>query len=111
MMALTRDFKDTIKARADRDPAFRKALLKEGVESLLSGDVETGKSILRNYINVTVGFSQLGRAVHIEPKSIMRMFSPSGNPQAQNLFGILAYLQEQEDVHLLVKTAAAGPKT
>jgi hypothetical protein len=110
-MALTRDFKETIKARADRDPAFRKELLKEGVESLLSGDVETGKSILRNYINVTVGFPQLGRAVHIEPKSIMRMFSPSGNPQAHNLFGIIAYLQEQEEVHLLVKAAATGARS
>ncbi len=30
-MALTRDFKETIQARVERDPAFREALLKEGV--------------------------------------------------------------------------------
>jgi tRNA A37 threonylcarbamoyladenosine biosynthesis protein TsaE len=44
-MALTREFKETIQARVERDPAFREALLKEGVECLLSGDVETGKTV------------------------------------------------------------------
>ena len=51
MMALTKDFKDTIQARAQRDPAFRKALLQEGVECLLAGDVDTGRAVLRDYIN------------------------------------------------------------
>ncbi len=43
-MALTRDFKETIQARVERDPAFREELLKEGVECLLSGDLDTGKT-------------------------------------------------------------------
>lgn len=55
-MALTSDFKETILARARRDPAFRRALLREGVECMLSGDVETGKAVLRDFINATVGF-------------------------------------------------------
>jgi hypothetical protein len=42
-MALTKEFKETVKARADRDPAFRQALLTEAAEQLLSGDLETGK--------------------------------------------------------------------
>ncbi len=36
-MALTRDFKETIRARVRRDPGFRKALLREGIENFLSG--------------------------------------------------------------------------
>jgi hypothetical protein len=59
-MALTRDFKETIQARVECDPAFREALLKEGVECLLSGDVETGKTVLRDYINATIGFEVFG---------------------------------------------------
>ena len=47
-MALTRDFKDTIKNRVARDPSFRKELLKEGIECLLTGDVDTGKAVLRD---------------------------------------------------------------
>ncbi len=54
-MTPTRDFKGTIRVRVERDPAFREALLKEGVECLLSGDVETGKTVLRDYINATIG--------------------------------------------------------
>ncbi len=53
-MALTKDFKDTIQARAQREPAFRKALLQEGVECLLAGDVDTGKAVMRDYINAIV---------------------------------------------------------
>jgi hypothetical protein len=41
-MALTRDFKETIKARVQRVPAYRRELLREGVETMLNGDVETG---------------------------------------------------------------------
>lgn len=48
-MALTKDFKDTIQARAQRDSAFRKALLQGGVECLLAGDVDTGKAVARLY--------------------------------------------------------------
>ena len=103
-MALTRDFKETIQARVERDPAFREALLKEGVECLLSGDVETGKTVLRDYINATIGFEALGGLTDKSPKSLMRMFGPKGNPQARNLFEIIGYLQEREGVHFELRT-------
>lgn len=102
-MALTKDFKDTIQARAQRDPAFRKALLQEGVECLLSGDVDTGKAVLRDYINATMGFEELSKAFDKSSKSLMRMFGPKGNPQASNLFAVIHYLQEQEGIYLEVK--------
>lgn len=102
-MALTRDFKETIQARVRRDAAFREALLKEGVDCLLADDIETGKSVLRDYINATVGFEALGVATDRSPKSLMRMFGPEGNPQARNLFHIVAYLQKSEGVRLEVR--------
>ncbi len=98
-MALTRNFKETIQARVERDPAFREALLKEGVECLLSGDVETGKTVLRDFINATIGFEALGDLTDKSPKSLMHMFGPNGNPQARNLFEIIGHLQEREGVH------------
>jgi hypothetical protein len=52
-MVLTRDFRDIIRARVARDPKFRKELLREGVESMLTGDIATAKRILRDYINAT----------------------------------------------------------
>lgn len=68
-MALTRSFKDTVKERATRDAEFRKSLLEESVECLLGGDIETGKSILRHYINATVGFEELGTLSGKSPKA------------------------------------------
>jgi DNA-binding phage protein len=97
-MALTRDFKETIRARVKRDPAFRQALLREGIENFLSGDVETGKIILRDFINATIGFTKLSDVTRRSAKSLMRMLGPRGNPQARNLFQIVAYLQEAEGV-------------
>ncbi len=104
-MALTRDFKETIQARAARDPRFRRGLLREGIQCLLSGEVDTGKTVLRDYINATVGFEELGALTHKLPKSLMRMFGPKGNPQARNLFEIIGYLQEREGVSLEVRPA------
>lgn len=101
-MALTRDFKETVLARVQADPQFRDALLKEGVETMLAGDVDSGKAILRDYIKATVGFQQLGAETGSSPKSLIRMFGPTGNPQARNLFSIISHLQRHAGLTLHV---------
>ena len=101
-MPLTRDFKETVLARVRRDPAFRKALLKEGIECLLAGDMDIGKAVLRDYIKATIGFQELSELTDKPAKSLMRMFGPKGNPQAKNLFEVIRYLQEAENVQLEV---------
>lgn len=87
-----------------RDASFREALLKEAVDCLLAGDVETGKSLLRDHVNATIGFGELGRLTAESPKSLMRMLSQNGNPQARNLFEIINCLQEREGIHLEVQS-------
>ena len=104
-MALTRDFKETIRARVERDPKYRKELLREGVECMLSGDIATAKTILRDYINATVGFTELAQATHIPSKSLMRMLGPAGNPRADNLFEVVSFLQQREGVRFHVRLA------
>jgi hypothetical protein len=105
-MALTRSFKELVQKHVAGDPAFAEALLREGVDLMLAGDVETGRLILRDYIKATVGFEKLGRATGTQPKSLIRMFGPRGNPQARNLFNVIGYLQKQAGVELRV---ALGP--
>jgi len=107
LMALTRDFKETVKPRVQRDAAFRRELLREGVETMLNGDVETGKAVLRDYINSTVGFVELAEVTHRSPKSLMRMLGPKGNPQAQNLFAIVSYLLDHEGIQFRLRAAAS----
>lgn len=101
-MTLSRSFKETVKARAARDPEFRAALLGEAVEAFAAGDADTGKALIRDYINATVGFDQLGEAVSIDPKNLMRMFGPRGNPRLTNLSAVLRELNRREAVHLKV---------
>jgi DNA-binding phage protein len=97
-MPLTHDFKETIRARAQREPKFRQALLREAVESYLTGDLETGKSVLRDYVNATIGFQALEEQTDIPVKSLMRMLGPKGSPSAANLSSILTALQKTEGV-------------
>ena len=100
--AVTKSFKELVQRRVARDAAFAENLLREGIDTMLSGDVETGKAILRDYIKATVGFEKLGEATDTPAKSLIRMFSPRGNPQARNLFGVIGYLQKQAGIELHV---------
>ncbi len=73
------------------------------MECLLAGEFETAKAILRDYVNATVGFQKLSDLTHRPAKSLMRMLSPKGNPQARGLFEVIGRLQEQEGLALRVQ--------
>jgi hypothetical protein len=107
-MPLTREFKETVQARLQSDRRYRKELLREGVECLLAGDLDTGKAILRDYINATIGFDELSRRTKRLAKSLMRMLGPSGNPQARNLLEVINHLQKAEGLHFEVSLRAAS---
>lgn len=92
----TRDYKETIRARVQGDPAFKEALLKEAIDCLLSGDVDTGKAVLKDFIKATTGFERLSKEVSKSPESLIRMLGPQGNPTSTNLFQIIAQIQQQE---------------
>lgn len=92
-MPLSKDFKLTVMARARHDKAFCNALLSEAITELLSGDIDLGKAILRDYINAAITFELLSSIVHKNPKSLMRMLSQHGNPTSKSLFEILHAIQ------------------
>ncbi len=87
-MVLTRDFKNTVIARVERDPAFAKELLDEATSLLISGEAETARVILRDLVNATVGFKLLAKLTDVPSKSLHRMLSPRGNPSMDNLAAI-----------------------
>jgi len=106
-MPLTRDFRETIKEQLRR-PGYRRELLREAVNCMLEGDIETGKVVLRDYINGTIGFPALAKEMKRSPKSLMRMLGPEGNPQARNLFELVAILQRHEGVRLELRTVKSA---
>ena len=110
-MALTRDFRETIQADVKRHPAFRRGLLSDAIESLLSGELPLGKELLRDYINATVGFPKLAAQTKIHVKTLHQMFGPKGNPTASNLFEIVAYLQRAEGVRFELRSARPASRT
>ena len=101
-MAVTRSFRSAVEARLARDPGFREALLRESVDAMLSGDLDVGKAVLRDYIKATIGYAALGEGVGVPSKSLIRMFGPKGNPNADNLFKVLGHLQKQAGIELHV---------
>jgi len=101
-MALTRAFRESVKERTDRDPEFRKGLLMEAAEAIVRGELDVAKILLRDYINATVGFESVGKAVDKSPKSIMRMLGKNGNPNVKNLFCVTRFLQQDAGVQFRV---------
>lgn len=106
-MPLTREFRETITEQL-ADKAFRREFLREAVSNMVAGDLETAKSVLREYVNGTLGFIALGEALGRSSKSLMRMLSPSGNPQARNWFEMVSYLLRVEGTVLEVRAMRLG---
>ena len=106
-MALTRDFRETVQARAQRDPRFREALFSEALNAYLAGDTATGKAVLRDLVNATIGFEDLAAEIKRPSKSLHRMLAPHGNPSSENFFGIVSALQKKTKVKLRI-TAKSG---
>jgi len=104
-MALTKSFRETVYNRAQQDGAFRKALLTEAVNAYLGGDEITGKTVLRDVINATIGFERLAADLRKPSKSLHRMLGAHGNPNTANFFAILQVLQKRVGVKLTVKAA------
>jgi DNA-binding phage protein len=107
-MALTRDFKETVLARAQADPEFIKALLDEAVTLFLNGEADTAKLMLRDLVNATLGFEGLAQLVDKSPKSVHRMLSTAGNPTMSNLSTIFATLKSTLKVEIQTKTVSVS---
>ncbi len=104
-MALTKRFRETVYDRAQRDAGFRRALLTEAMNAYLRGDEATGKVVLRDVVNATIGFERLAAELKKPSKSLHRMLGPNGNPSTANFFAILQVLQRRVGVKLRVKAA------
>lgn len=107
-MVLTRDFKETIKARARRDPAFAKALLDEAATLFLNGEPHTARLILRDLVNASVGFETLAAETNRPSKSLHRMLSEKGNPSMDNLAAIFGAVRRRLGVDIEARAVKAA---
>ncbi|MDH4870603.1 transcriptional regulator [Pseudomonas sp. BN515] len=107
-MVLTRDFKQTVVERVQRDPEFAKALLDEAASLFLNGEPGAARLILRDLVNATVGFEGLAAETAKPSKSLHRMLSPSGNPSMDNLAAIFDAIRRNLGVAIEVQAVAAA---
>ena len=61
-------------------------------------DRNVGKSLLRDYINATLGFQALAKELDKRPESLMRMLIDSGNPRLGNFAERVECLFEPEGI-------------
>ena len=106
-MALTRDFKETVAARVQSDPAFAEALLDEAITLFVNGEPESAKLILRDLVNATVGFEALADEIHKPAKSLHRMLSKSGNQTMTNVSAIFAAIKRALKVEVRAQVVMA----
>lgn len=102
-MALSRDFKETILERAQRDAEFRVGLLIEASLCLFNNEPEVTKALLRDYVNATLGFKALGEIVDRKPTSLMRMLSDKGNPSLDNMARVLTAVRQHEGIEFSIQ--------
>ncbi len=103
-MAITRDFKETIRERVQHDEEFATALLDESAALFLNGEPDLARLVLRDLVNATIGFEELATEVEKPSKSLHRMLSAKGNPTMDNLTKIFSALRYQLRVDFEVRT-------
>ena len=105
-MALTREYKQTVQARIQRDPKFARALFTEAINALLAGETVEGLSMLRDLVHASITFKQLARQTGLGEKALHRMLSQRGNPTSRNLFAVTKAIGDDLNMKPQLKLAA-----
>lgn len=101
-MPLTRNFKETVMRRVRQDPNFRQELIIEATNAFLEGDLDTGKQLLRDYLNATEALPFIAGELKQDEKSIRRMVGIRGNPTLINFANLLNACKRRENLKLHV---------
>jgi len=91
-------FDDMLKGMTDNNPQFASEMLEEALNTILAGDVDDGRILLRQYVKATIGFQELAKRTGKQDKNLMRSLSATGNPTAANLFEIIQACTKAADV-------------
>ncbi|MCX5826136.1 MAG: transcriptional regulator [Deltaproteobacteria bacterium] len=73
-----------------------------GTKKRQSQDIETGKALLRDYLNATESIADIARELQVNEKSLRRMLGPKGNPTLKNFLSLLKVCSSAERLTLEV---------
>lgn len=94
----TTSYKAAMKAMVNENPELGAEMLEDALNSLLSGELDEGRLLLRQFVNATMGFKELAERTGKVDKNLMRTLSAAGNPTASNLFEIVQACIQAEGV-------------
>ena len=105
-MALTRSYYETVRERCLIDSGYREGILRDSVESLLSGEPGVGLIGLRHAIYGGMGFEELSLQMDMSSERLMELLTPSGGIQAMTLFGIIERLMDYDGVEFEITSVS-----
>ena len=85
-----------------KNPDFRQELIVEATNAFLDGDIDTGKRLIRDYLNATEAFPSIAMELKQNEKSIRRMIGSQGNPTLRNFANLLNACKRRESLELRV---------
>jgi DNA-binding phage protein len=101
-MALSREFKELVVARAEKDPEFRRGLITEALTMILRGEITAGRLMIREYINATGSMSEICRKLNKHQSGVVRMLGPKSNPTLESFVPVVRACAEREKIELSV---------
>ena len=91
----------TVESLRDR-PDHRAAMLAEGIQCMLNGEIEVGRGLVRYCIEANMDYTGLADITGQPVESLTLMFGRGGNPKLQEFFDAIASIARREGIELAV---------
>ena len=107
---LTKPFADLVRKRVQRDPEFGHLIFLRAIEYFSKGDLVMGSEMLHGYIDATVGYDKLGKALGKSPTGLRWMLMDDRNIRGDDLAATIEYLKRSEGLEVKVSCATPRPE-
>ena len=91
----------TVASLRDR-PDHRTAILAEGVQCMLNGEIEVGRGLVQYCIEANMDYTGLADITGLPAESLTLMFRRDSNPKLQEFFEAIACIARSEGIELAV---------
>lgn len=102
-------YSELVEERVSRDREYAAALLAGAMECFSQGETSVARTLIRDVIKGSLGYTELSRLTGTPETSLVRMFGPSGNPTFANMANVIQRLLEANGAELEV-TSISRPR-
>lgn len=89
---------EIIVKRLKENQELRIAHMKEIIDCIFEREVRTACIMIRDLINATMGFKELGLKINKSDKAIMTMLNGKTTPNTKNIFSIINEILEYDNL-------------